>query len=78
MRASAEVIGTKLNKWGMLTCLACTVGNSKQKNAKKTSKASVTPGGYAYLDISTVNIKKEDPTVTNPNWRIMVVESTDL
>jgi hypothetical protein len=29
------VIGMKLQKGGMGTCLACTIGKAKQKNVKK-------------------------------------------
>jgi hypothetical protein len=37
-RATADIIGMKLRKWGMGTCLACTIGKTKQKNVKKKSE----------------------------------------
>jgi hypothetical protein len=59
-RATSVVIGMKLRKGGMGTCLACTIGKAKQKNVKKKSEGikSKEPGGRVYLDISTVKDKK--------------------
>jgi hypothetical protein len=37
-RATSDVIGMKLRKGGMGTCLACTIGKAKQKNVKKKSE----------------------------------------
>jgi hypothetical protein len=37
-RATADVIGMKLRKGGMGTCLACTIGKAKQKNVRKKSE----------------------------------------
>jgi hypothetical protein len=34
-RATSYVIGMKLQKWGMGTCLACSIGKVKQKNVKQ-------------------------------------------
>jgi hypothetical protein len=74
------VIGMKLRKGGVGTCLACTIGKAKQKNVKKKSEGikSKEPGGRVYLDISTVKDKKGEPKITKNNWRIMVDESTNL
>jgi hypothetical protein len=36
------------------------------------------PGGRVYLDMSTVKSEKGEPKVTNPNWKIMVDESTNM
>jgi hypothetical protein len=79
-RAMADVIGMKLRKGGMGTCLACTIGKAKQKDVKKKSEGakSKEPGGRVYLDISTVKDKKGEPNITKNNWRIMVDESTNL
>jgi hypothetical protein len=82
-RATADVIGMKLIKGGMGTCLACTIGKAKQKNVKNVKNKSEgtkskEPGGRIYLDISTVKDKKGEPNSTKNNWRIMVDESTNL
>jgi hypothetical protein len=79
-RATADIVGMKLRKGGMGICLACTIGKAKQKNVRKKSEGikSKEPGGRMYLDISTVKDKKDEPTITKNNWRIMVDESTNL
>jgi hypothetical protein len=79
-RATSDVIGMKLRKGGMGSCLVCTIGKAKQKNVKKKSEGtkSKEPGGRVYLDISTVKDKKGEPKITKNNWRIMVDESTNL
>jgi hypothetical protein len=72
------VIGMKLRKGGMGTCLACTIGEAKHKNVKMKSEEtkSKEPGGRVYLDISPVKDKKGEPKITKNNLRIMVDEST--
>jgi hypothetical protein len=79
-RATSDVIGMKLIKGGMGTCLACTIGKAKQKNVKKKIEGikRKEPGGRMYLDSSTVKDKKGEPNITKINWRIMVDESTNL
>jgi hypothetical protein len=79
-RTTADVIGMKLRKGGMGTCLACTIGKAKQKNAKKKSEGNKIkePGGRVYLDISTVKDKKGQSKIKKNNWRIMVDKSTNL
>jgi hypothetical protein len=70
----------KLQKGGMGTCLACTIGKDKQKNVKKKSEGikSKETGGRMFLDISTVKDKKGEPKITKNNWRIMVDDITNL
>jgi hypothetical protein len=46
-RSTSDVIGMKLQKGGIGTCLACTIGKAKQKNVNKKSEGikSKEPGG---------------------------------
>jgi hypothetical protein len=79
-RATTDIVGIKLRKGGMGTCVASTIGKAKQKNMKKKSEGikSKEPGGRMYLDIATVKDKKDEPKITKNNWIIMVDESTNL
>jgi hypothetical protein len=52
---------------------ACTIGKAKQKNVPKhTNLQPSETGRRIFLDIATVKIPKGAPTISKPNWWIMV------
>jgi hypothetical protein len=58
----------------MKPCEAGTVGKAKQQNAPKITKPELLNDGEncIFLDsITTVKERKDQPTVTKPNWPIM-------
>jgi hypothetical protein len=61
-------------------CEACAAGKAKQKNVPKESEHKPATKGEnrIFLDIATVKRTKENPSVTKPNWRIMVDERTGM
>jgi hypothetical protein len=61
-------------------CEACTIAKAKQKNVPKESEHAPARAGEnrIFLDIATIKKVKGGPTVTKPNWRIMVDERTGM
>ena len=62
-------------------CEPCAIAKAKQKNVPKSSehKVATVNGHRVFLDISSIKIQENtDKKVTQPYWRIMVDERTQL
>jgi hypothetical protein len=80
-RKAAKNVGNEITRGTLKVCEACAKANAKQKNVVKynpTHKAAITFLRQVFLDIATVKTKGCQPTVTKPNWRIIVDEGTNL
>ena len=73
MKEIAKNLGWKLMDNQPLNCAACV---AKQKSLKKVNVPDPKDEGYrAYLDISMVKRNEKYPVTTNPNWRLIVVQT---
>jgi hypothetical protein len=79
-RKSAKALGLDLSRGGLAPCAAYTAGKVKQKNVPKDNEhvPSVENNCRIFLDIATIKKVKDGPSVSRPNWRIMVDERTNL
>ena len=80
-RAAAKEMGIQIVWGGMKTCEACTVAKAKQKNVMQESKhvPASSDGRRMFLDLARVKKQaKEDKDITQPYWRIVVDERTNL
>jgi hypothetical protein len=62
-------------------CEGCTVAKARQKNVPRVNSTQVratTFGEQVYSNISTVKQLDDGPTVTKPNWHMLVDEVTRL
>ena len=64
----------------MKPCDSCAAGKAKQKNICKESdhQPAKNSNERIFLEIATLKSMPNGPTVTKPNWRIMVDERTQL
>jgi hypothetical protein len=79
-RRTAKELGIDIVRGTMQPCEACTVAKAKQKNVPKQSDAAkgTKEDRRIFMDISTIKGKKDGPSVTKPNWRIMVDEHSSM
>jgi hypothetical protein len=79
-RKAAEALDIVITRGTMQPCEACTIAKAKQKNVPKESEHVKAIDGERriFLDISTIKKVKNGPSVTKPNWRIMVDEKSSL
>ncbi len=70
----------ELMQGNLKPCNTCVAGKAKQNNVPKDSLHQVTTVNAArvFLDIVQVNGPEKGPTVTKPNWWIIVDERTQL
>ena len=75
-------MGWQLTRGELGPCDACTEAKAKQKNLHtkmpEEVKKADEPNGRVYLDITTIKKHKEFPAPTNPNWRMLVDEATEM
>jgi hypothetical protein len=75
----AKARNIELIPGNLKSCEACTIGKAKQKDIPKHTNLQPPETGWRiFLDIATVKTPKGAPTVSKPNWRIMVDQESHL
>jgi hypothetical protein len=75
----AKAHNIELIPGNLMSCEACTIGKAKQKDVPKhTNLQPPETGRRTFLDIVTVKTPKGAPTISKPNWRIMVDQEFQL
>jgi hypothetical protein len=80
IRRMAQARNIKLIPGNLKSCEACTIGKAKQKDVPKNTNMQPPETGrlILFLDIATVKTPKGAPTISKPNWQIMVDQESQL